>query len=128
MRKNIWPVVLLYSTVCFAQFETAAVLGTVRDPSGSVIPNAAITLRNVNTGVASVGRTDANGNFEFPTVKIGDYRLSAEAPGFAPATTETFNVAVSARQRVDLTMKIGAATETITVSGAASLTESDSSD
>lgn len=120
--------VLLLSGCCFAQFETASVLGTVRDPSGSVIAGAKITLRNVNTGITASGKTDASGNYEFLTVKIGDYRVRAEANGFTPLSTDTFNVAVSARQRVDLKMQVGATSETVTVSGAANLVESDTSD
>ena len=84
-------------------------LGTVRDPSGAVIANAKITLRNVNTGVTATSNTDAAGNYEFLTVKIGDYRVNAEAAGFRPVTTDTFNVAVNARQRVDLTLQVGTA-------------------
>src|SRR5262249_47408008 len=64
----------------------------------------------------------------FLTVKIGDYKVSSEAPGFTAVSTDVFNVAVNARQRVDLTMQVGVTTETVTVSGAASLVESDSSD
>src|SRR5437016_44367 len=113
---------------CVAQFETASVLGTVRDPSGAVIGGAKITLRNVNTGITASSKTDAAGSYEFLTVKIGDYRVNAEAAGFAPLSTDTFNVAVSARQRVDLKLQVGAATESVTVSGAANLVESDTSD
>ena len=93
----------------FAQFDTAAVLGTVRDPSGAVIAGARITLRNVNTGVTVSGKTDAAGNYEFLTVKIGDYRVEADAAGFRPVTTDAFNVAVNARQRVDLKLEVGTA-------------------
>jgi len=131
MRATFSAALLLFAgcTVsCLAQFETAAVLGTVRDPSRSVIPNAKVTLRNVDTGVTATARTDATGNFEFLTVKIGDYRVSVEAVGFAPLTTEPFNVAINARQRVDLTMQIGPTTQTLTVTDVAALTESDSSD
>jgi hypothetical protein len=61
-------------------------------------------------------------------VTIGDYRVNADATGFTPLSTEPFNVAVNARQRVDLTMQVGTASETVTVSGAAKLVESDTSD
>src|SRR4051812_38298433 len=113
---------------CLAQFDTATVLGTVRDPTGSVIANAKITLRNVNTAVTAATRTNSSGEYEFVTVKIGDYKVTAEAPGFSSATTDTFNVAVSARQRVDLTLQVGTNTESITVTGAAAVVESDSTD
>src|SRR4051812_881366 len=118
----------LAAACCFAQFDTASVLGTVRDPTGSVIANAKITLRNVNTGVAASTATNSAGEYEFLTVKIGNYKVTAEAPGFSSTATDTFNVAVSARQRVDLTLQVGATTESITVSGAAAVVESDSTD
>src|ERR1051326_3359682 len=111
-----------------AQFDSATVLGTAHDPSGAVIANAKITLRNVNTAVTATTTTNASGNYEFLTVRIGDYTIAAEAPGFSPLTTEKFNVAVNARQRVDVTLTVGAATESVTVSGAAALVETDSSD
>jgi hypothetical protein len=113
---------------CFAQFDTAAVLGTVRDASGSVVANAKITLRNVNTAVSAASKTNSAGEYEFLTVKIGDYKVTAEAPGFSSATTDTFNVAVNARQRVDLTLQVGANTESITVTGAAAIVENESTD
>src|SRR5258705_217289 len=115
--RNSLLLLALSAGSCLAQFDSATVLGTVRDPSGSVIAKARITLRNVNTAVTATTSTNAAGNYECLTVKIGDYRVSAEAAGFAPVTTEPFNVAVNARQRVDLSMQVGAATETITVSG-----------
>ena len=116
-----FTIAAVFCVCALAQFDTATVLGTIRDPSGAVISGAKITLRNVNTGVSATGKTDAAGNYEFLTVKIGDYRVDAEAAGFRPAATDTFNVAVNARQRVDLKLEVGAAAETVTVSGAASL-------
>jgi len=110
----------------FAQFDSASVLGSVHDTSGSVIVNAKITLRNVNTGVTATAVTNSSGAYEFVTARIGDYTISAEAPGFASVTTERFNAAVNARQRVDLTMQVGATTDSVTVTGAAELVESDS--
>ena len=56
---------LLFTGCCLAQFETASVLGTVRDPSGAVIAGARITLRNVNTGITANSKTDSAGNYEF---------------------------------------------------------------
>ena len=57
----------------FAQFETATVVGTVRDSSGAVVPDAKVTLTNTQTGVSAERTSDANGNFEFFTVRIGTY-------------------------------------------------------
>src|SRR5439155_17883112 len=103
------------AAICgYAQFDTATVLGTVHDPSGSVIANAKITLRNVATAVTAVTTTNASGNYEFLTVKIGDYAITAEAPGFSTLTTEKFNAAVNEKERVDLSLTVGAAAESST--------------
>ena len=119
---------LLTTGFCLAQFDSSTVLGTVRDPSGSVVTSAKITLRNVKTGVTATAATNSAGNYEFLTVKIGDYKIIAEAAGFSATATDVFNVSVNARQRVDLALQVGSTTESITVSGAAALVESDSTD
>ena len=89
---------------CFAQFETADVLGSVRDPQGSVIPRAAVTLTNQETGIEAKTTTDDNGSFLFSQVKVGKYSVTAEAAGFSKAVASDIVVNVNARQRVDLTM------------------------
>ena len=55
----------------FAQFETASVLGTVRDTTGAVVAGATVTLTNTDTGISAAATTDADGNYEFFTVRIG---------------------------------------------------------
>src|ERR1700681_4025597 len=95
----------------FGQFEAATVLGTIRDASGAVVPNCKVTLENVNTGVAVEAATDANGNYEFVNHHPGTYRIRAEAQGFQTAVVDAFTVAVNARQRVDLSLQVGQASE-----------------
>ncbi|MEP7366894.1 MAG: carboxypeptidase regulatory-like domain-containing protein, partial [Acidobacteriota bacterium] len=112
----------------FAQFETATVLGTVRDSTQSVIGEVKVTLENIQTGVAVTKNTDNNGNFEIGNVRIGQYKVTAEKQGFSRAVSEQFTVTVNARQRVDLTMQVGQVAESITVSGAVAVLETDSSD
>jgi hypothetical protein len=111
-----------------AQFETASVLGFVHDSSGAAIPNAKVTLVNIGTGVEVTVTTDAQGQFTFTSVRIGEYRVKAEATGFSPAQTEPFAAQVTARQRVDVALKPGAATETVTVTGAAALLNTEDSE
>ena len=120
-------VVLLSSAVSFAQFDTATVLGTVRDSNGAVLPGVTVTLKNANTAISVSAQTDADGNYQFSNVRIGDYRVSAEKQGFSTAVAERVNVTVNARQRVDLTMQIGAVTETVVITDAVQLLETDSS-
>jgi hypothetical protein len=118
---------LSLSFAASAQFETASVLGTIRDASGSVVQSAKVKLLSASTGIAQEQTTDASGNFEFFSVRVGRYTLTAEAAGFSTAATEEFSVSVGARQRVDLQLAVGQVAETIQVSDAVKLLETDSS-
>jgi len=110
------------------QFETATVVGTVKDSTGAVVPGAKVTLTNTQTGVTSEKTSDANGNYEFFTVRIGSYVVTAEKAGFSVALVDNVQVTVGARQRVDLNMAVGQLTEKIEVSARAVLLQTDSSD
>ena len=111
-----------------AQFETATVLGYVRDSSGAVVAGASVTLTDQQTKTSVTAQTNAQGSYEFTDVKVGQYQVTAQAAGFDVSATESFTVTVNARQRVDLGLKVGSNTETITVNAAASLLETDSSE
>src|SRR5512139_2016289 len=110
-----------------AQFDTASVLGTVRDSSGAAIAAAVVTLTNIATGVSQARDTDTDGTFEFFTVRAGAYVVSAEKPGFAVALADNIAVAVGNRQRVDLTMQVGGVTERVEVTAASTPLETDTS-
>jgi len=112
----------------FAQFETATVLGSIHDSSGAVVPKATVTLINQETKSEVTAQTNAQGDYQFTDVKIGLYQVTATASGFETGVTQVFRVDVNARQRVDLAIKIGATNETVTVTDAASLLETDSSE
>ncbi len=120
--------VLCLASPALAQFETATVVGTVRDASGGTVPDAKVTLTNTQTGVSVERNSDANGSFEFFTVQVGTYVLSAEKAGFSIALVENIQVTVGARQRVELTMAVGQISETVEVSARAVLLQTDSSD
>ena len=111
----------------WAQYDST-VLGTVKDPSGSVVVEAKVSLSNVANGVQQTALTDMYGNYQFLNVRIGDYTLKAEKPGFKAATAERFTVTVNAKQRVDLTLEVGTTSESVTVSGAAEILETDTSE
>ena len=115
LRSCLWVALTLtlsFAAPAWAQFETATVVGSVKDSSGAVVPDARVTLTNTATGVNAERISDANGNFEFFTVRIGPYLVSAEKDGFSIAIVDNVQVTVGARQRVDLTMALGAITET----------------
>jgi hypothetical protein len=110
-----------------AQFETAAVVGTIRDTSGAVVPGAKVTLTNTATGVSVTRTSTAEGTYEFGTVKSGIYLVTAESPGFSMALVDNVQVQVGARLRVDLQMAVGQLSERVEVTAASPLIETDSS-
>lgn len=111
-----------------AQFDSASVLGTVKDQSGAAVSSASVMLISPSKGVTVTRQTDANGNYEFTNVQPGDYSITVTAAGFEKSDTDRFTVTVGARQRVNLSLKVGADSQSVTVSAAASLLETDSSD
>ena len=124
---GLFLVALLPATV-FAQFDTATVLGTVKDSTGAVIPGVTVTLRNDATGIAATVVSDAEGNYQFLSVRVGTYTVRAELQGFSTAEAKDISVVVNARQRVDLTMAVGSVGETVEVQAFSRLLETDSSD
>jgi hypothetical protein len=111
-----------------AQFDTAVVLGTVKDNSGGVVPGVTVTLRNVETGITSFTHSDDNGNFQFLNVRIGRYEVSAEQQGFSKALATDIGVAVNARQRVDLTLQVATVSDEVVVTSGGQALETDSSE
>ncbi len=110
-----------------AQFDSAAVVGTVRDSSAAVVPGAKVTLTSAETGISFVKTTGDDGNFEFVAVKPGMYVVTAEKTGFSIAMVDNIRAQVSARLRVDLVMPVGQMTEKVEVTAAQPLLETDSS-
>jgi len=121
-------IVALLAFHAAAQYETASVLGTVRDHKGAALQKSSVVLTNIATGTEQSLLSNDDGNYEFASVKPGDYALKAELNGFKTTRTDRFTVTVGARQRVDLTLEVGGVTDSVTVTGAAAILETDSSD
>jgi hypothetical protein len=134
VRTHRWTATFLLFILWFsasparAQFETASVLGYIRDSSGAAVPNSKVQLINTDTGVAVTATTDGQGQYQFSDIHIGQYKISATSAGFNATVTEPFSVAVNARQRVDVALKPGSVADTVTVSGVAAQFESETSD
>jgi hypothetical protein len=118
---------LLVSAPLFAQFETAEVIGTVRDASSAVVSGAGVTLISQETGVQTKTVSDESGNYDFFNVKVGHYTVTAEKTGFNKVTTTNVTVDVNARQRVDIAMQVGAVSQEVEVTAAAPELETDDS-
>ena len=113
-RFAVFSMLLLAFSVCaFAQ--DATIVGTVTDPSGSVVPNVTITILDTDTGVNHQLTSNADGQFAQPALIIGHYNVTAKANGFKQFEQKNIILAVGDRRRVDIQLVLGAATEQITV-------------
>ncbi len=103
----------------FAQSTFGTVLGTVRDPSGSLIPGAVITLLNTGTNAENSAISNSSGGYEFVNVEIGNYRLSVAATGFQKTEYQAFEVNARATVRVDIDLKVASQATSVTVEAVA---------
>ncbi len=109
---------VLLAPCAFGQVDEGSITGLVQDPTGALIPNAKVTLLNTDQGLSQTTNTDSSGVYTFSPVRIGNYSVSATAPGFSVTTQQHVNVAVSQNVRVNIELKTGAATETVEVTTA----------
>ncbi len=110
-------VILLCSlAVSTSQAQTSTGLeGTIMDQSGAVLPGAQITLTNEGTGAKRSTVTGVEGSYVFAQIPAGQYTLAAEAKGFKKAVSAHIAVLVATPARVDLTLQVGRAGETVNV-------------
>jgi len=112
--------VLALTTACmFAQSDRGVITGTVSDPGNAVVPNAQIIAKNMESGAIFQTVTTATGNYTLPSVPAGTYEVSVEAPGFSKIVQQGITVQVALTVRLDMTLKVGSTTETVTVSAEA---------
>ncbi|HEY6273406.1 MAG TPA: carboxypeptidase regulatory-like domain-containing protein [Terriglobales bacterium] len=100
----------------FGQSITGDILGTVQDSSGAVVPGAKATLTAMDTGIKSEATSDDGGNFLFASLKPGHYSVQVGKAGFETATLTDIELLVGQRPHVDITLRVGAVTQSVEVS------------
>ena len=111
-----------------AQDATGKVAGVIKDPTGSVIPKARVTVTNLGSQVNKVTNTDENGFYQIANLPVGEYEVSAEAPGFSRAVSAGRNsLDINQTLRVDLQMQVGSVSDTVTVESQGSTVETENS-
>lgn len=110
-------IMMLSAAAAAAQTDTAAIVGTVRDQSGAVLPGVTVTATQAATGVGVSDVTNGAGQFAFPSLKIGTYEVAAELAGFRRAVRSDVTLNVQDRAAVEFTLSVGQLTEEIVVSG-----------
>src|SRR5271157_3161387 len=95
----------------------AAISGLVKDPSGSAISGATVSLVNPDTGVTRTFKSDADGRYRFAAVLPGSYSLRVEAPGFSTETISGIVLNIGAYVDHDVSLTVGGVQESVTVTG-----------
>ena len=109
-----------------AQIDTGTILGTVKDQSGAVVPDATVTLTHVETAFTLSASTRMDGTYIFTPIRIGTYSVEAEFTGFRKARHSGVTLRQQQQIVVDLTLEPGAITETVEVLGEAPLLQTES--
>lgn len=109
----------LASGVIFAQGERATISGTVTDPTQAVVPETAITVRNVNTNVVSRSVSNQAGIFVIPALPPGTYELTAEKQGFRPTRITSIPLSVGLTASVNVVLEVGTVAEAVEVQATA---------
>jgi hypothetical protein len=116
-------VLLVCAPVALWAAANGSISGTLKDPTGAVIPNATITL--VNTALRSQYKAVSNGQgfYSFPTLPVGDYSVTIEAAGFSTQTKTNLTVDADAALRMDAVLTLGERSDSVTVEATAASTE-----
>lgn len=134
MKKTAWGMLLLLgflgltgvSISAWGQEVTAAVVGTITDPSGAPIKDATVTATDTDRGTVWTAQTNEAGAYNLPRLPIGSYSVKVAAPGFQTAVGKAFTLVLNQTARVDVQMKVGKISETVEVTGAAPVLQTES--
>jgi hypothetical protein len=110
----------------WGQQVTAAITGRVTDPSGAAIPNAKVTATDVERGVNYPTVTNGDGDYNLPRVPVGTYNVKVESQGFQTAQQSNITLVLNQNARLDFALQVGNVSETIEVSAAPPLLQTES--
>ncbi len=129
LRQSVFVFLFAVLLTCsaLAQQETANITGEVKDTSGAVVPGASITLTNIETGVMVRSESNEQGIFLVPSLKPGPYSLTIEKPGFRKLVRSGITLQVNQFARVDVELQVGELTNTVEITQAATLLETETS-
>lgn len=135
MRMRFWrtilvvaPLLLLVAAMAAAQEITGTITGTVKDSSGAVIPGVSVAVRNMGTNAMTMTVSDENGAYMAQRLPIGSYEVTAELQGFKRFLRANLELHVAERVRIDVVLQAGDLKETVEVTGAAPIVETESSE
>ena len=132
--SRLWQLCLMLLVALFlplaglAQSSRGSLAGSILDPSGAVIADAHIVATQVETGAKYEATSSSAGAYRFPELGLGRYDVTATSTGFASSTMHGVLITINSTTALNVTLKPGAATESVTVDATAPSLESESSD
>ena len=114
------------TAAAFAQSDRGTITGTIADPAGAVVASAPIEAKNVDTGAVYQAASTETGNFTLVQLPAGNYELTVTVPGFKKSVRQNILVQVAQTLRVDVTLEVGATSESVTVTAETSLLKTES--
>jgi len=133
-RKILLKALGLFLCLAAAQILSAqqtyysTVVGTVKDPTGALVPGATVVATAVATGVSSRALTNTEGDYSIPNLRPGEYRITATMQGFKETIISGITLLVAQTARVDVLLDLGQTTQEVTVTGAAPLVQTDTAE
>jgi hypothetical protein len=120
-QRTIFLGVIVSLFLCVSSWAqtagTGALTGTVKDPSGAVVPSAMVTATSLDSGQVRTAMTGSDGSYKFNLLPPGNYRVRFEAPGFKPVEIPAATVSVTETSVLDRNLEVGAQTQAVTVEG-----------
>ena len=116
-------IALFLGTALYAQQDLGIVTGTVRDPSGAVVPGAEVIAQRAETGVETKVLSGADGIYTVPALHVGTYALRVAAAGFKTAEARDLRVVAGETLTMDFTLQLGQVAQVTTVTAAAALVD-----
>lgn len=120
--------VCILPVLLHAQVDRGTINGTIKDPSGAVLPGVTVTATNVATGVSTVSVSNAQGFYSLLNLPIGRYTLRFQKTGFAKLERSGITLITSQIAGIDASLSVGSTTQAITVTDNAPVIQTETSD
>lgn len=118
---------IAFPTILLSQAGRGSINGSITDQTGAIVPGAAVTLRNIASGVTLHATANSSGDYAFISLNPGNYSITATETGFVTVVRNDISVTVDQATTVNLTLRVGSVSNVVTVKGSTGLNESTNS-